>query len=808
MLGLIICAPLIAILYILARRAPGSALSQQVHIGKNGKRFALLRIQSRPTGLGTVATLWNVLRGDMSLVGPRPTPLEVAENPAHFAPAVRPGITGLHQVSRYRTRPPSKNPEYDAFYVPNRTFAFDLWLLWRTLALLAAHRETSLRMAARLWERDRSWRDAAPKQERAIPGPSPSWVRVRFALPIVLAGLSVMLTAAAWAGLSARRDLIAAQRSLTEAHRAATGVEVDGAESGLSRAADQFDSAGSKLRSWPILPLRAIPGINNNIEVPIAIADAGENLVAAGNAGIQLLEILPVDDADRSLFSNGDLDVNNLAAASEPAQRMRNNLRHTKSLISATPHRFLVPTVSRARARSLELLDEVLRQAEAAAAATELLPSMFGLGERRTWILGAENNAELRGRGGYLGSFGLLTAEDGRVHLGNFRGVSGLPGLPTDASTLGTDPEYVRQYLTIGGLSAWANLLMSPDFPTGARLFTTSLQRVANIPADGLISVDPMALSYLLEVTGPVEIPEIPEPITSGNVVDWTLNRLYFQYGDDTAERREQLSTIAGAVWAKIISDTDLDTGALIGALGKAADERHLILYSSRPQEQALFESLGLAGQVVASQDDYLLLVGQNFGQNKMDYYLSRDISYSGELDADGTLTAAATITVTNHAPTDVEFPHDVGGSRETLNLESGEALTLLNLFIPQRAQLQQMLRDGKEDPALQNATELGKRRLATYVKVGPGETEELTFSYRLPSAFRDGRYRLDVQKQSTVTPDTLAVRIQLPDGLSVTASDGFTDGAALGCTAVWSATGPGVCGTWRSSMPVELIAR
>ncbi|MEX2552634.1 MAG: DUF4012 domain-containing protein, partial [Actinomycetota bacterium] len=394
------------------------------------------------------------------------------------------------------------------------------------------------------------------------------------------------------------------------------------------------------------LPLRLIPPLKHNMAVPIAIAGSGQNLVAAGDAGIQVLETLPIQSSQGSLFRDGKLDLNSFAAALAPARRLHTDLQEARDRIAATPTRFLLPTVANARALSLQSLDEVLAQAKAAAAATELLPSMFGQGDSRTWVLGAENNAELRGRGGYLGTFGLLTAQNGRLDLGDFRSVGSLPDLPTDPGELGAEPEYARQYLSLGGISAWPNLMMSPDFPTGARLLTSSLDDVAGIAADGVISVDPVALSYLLEVTGPIEIPDIPEPITADNVVEWTLNRLYFEYEDESDARREQLSVIAKAVWEEIVAGADMDTGALVGALSKAAAERHLVLFSSRPQEQALFRSLELTGELTDSPGDYLLLVGQNIGESKMDYYLSRHITYSGRLAPDGTLTASATIRI------------------------------------------------------------------------------------------------------------------------------------------------------------------
>ncbi|WP_104130447.1 sugar transferase [Cryobacterium sp. N21] len=90
----------------------------------------------RSTSLDELPTLWNVIQGDMSIVGPRPllvrylsryTPLE---NRRH---EVRPGITGLAQVSGRNSLPWSRKFELDVEYVDQRSFALDAVILLRTL---------------------------------------------------------------------------------------------------------------------------------------------------------------------------------------------------------------------------------------------------------------------------------------------------------------------------------------------------------------------------------------------------------------------------------------------------------------------------------------------------------------------------------------------------------------------------------------------------------------------------------------------------------------------------------------------------
>ncbi len=93
----------------------------------------------RRTSLDELPNLVNVLRGEMSLIGPRPTlPMQVAEYSERQRGrlAVRPGITGWAQVNGRASLPWSERIELDLYYVEHRSLALDLRILWRTPGLV------------------------------------------------------------------------------------------------------------------------------------------------------------------------------------------------------------------------------------------------------------------------------------------------------------------------------------------------------------------------------------------------------------------------------------------------------------------------------------------------------------------------------------------------------------------------------------------------------------------------------------------------------------------------------------------------
>jgi lipopolysaccharide/colanic/teichoic acid biosynthesis glycosyltransferase len=798
--------PILLILGYVARWSTGaSALFRQVRVGRDGQHFTVGKLRTMPAHapsdvnkkqaehmvtpmgrfmrrykLDELPQFWNVVRGEMSLVGPRPIiPQEYPGGEIPLRLAVRPGLTGLWQLSRVREQPFDKNPEYDLFYLANRTMAFDLWLIWRTVLLIVIGRETKIRLAARLWERNPAWRELVPSRSRSIPART-GRLRSRVYM-FWLAGTALLAFSPGVAiALSAKGDLLEAQNALAQARQAAARLDAGVATAELETARRRFEGAEGKLSSWPTLGLRAIPGLNNNLEVPQAFAAVGVSLVKAGGRGLEILENLPLEGGRvAASLKGGVLDLAPFGAAEGPARALQAKLDQAQRQLNATPTSFLLPTVADARGKGIEALADATREADIASGAAFLIPRLFGADGPRNWIIGAENNAELRGRGGYVGSLGMLSSNNGQLSLADFRPTSGLPSLPRDPTLQGTvEPEYFRQYLHLGGTVAWQNLLMSPDFPTGAKLLLANLQTVANMSGDGLIALDPVALSYLLRATGPVDVPGIPESLTSENVVDWSLNKIYFLVDGENDERKELLSVIASTVWRRLLSDPDLNAREVAMALGQALSERRLVIYSTHRDEQRVIEQLGIGGSLEPTEDDYLLLVGQNVAENKMDYYLSRAINYVGVIKDDGSMQVEVNTTVTHTASAGTEFPDYIGGTRE--DLPAGSARNFVSLFVPSYAQLQEVLKDGNVTSDFENSTEHGMRRLGTNIEVAPGESRTVTYRYHLPDAVFDGIYRINVQRQATVKPDTLSVHIKPAEGTVITDRWGFGSGEDL----------------------------
>ena len=160
--GLLFLFPAIVVVAWKIRKNLGSpVLFKQVRPGKDGKPFEMLKFRTmldavdsegnplpdserltpfgnwlRSTSLDELPGLWNVLKGDMSLVGPRPLLMEYLPlyNPEQYRRhEIRPGITGWAQVNGRNAISWEEKFKLDVWYVDNQSFWLDIKILWLTV---------------------------------------------------------------------------------------------------------------------------------------------------------------------------------------------------------------------------------------------------------------------------------------------------------------------------------------------------------------------------------------------------------------------------------------------------------------------------------------------------------------------------------------------------------------------------------------------------------------------------------------------------------------------------------------------------
>lgn len=160
--GILFLSPLLVIVYFMIKRDMGApVLFRQTRPGKYGKPFEMVKFRSmrglycpdggvlpdgeritplgaklRSSSIDELPELWNVLKGEMSIVGPRPLlmeylPLYSAEQARRHE--IRPGVTGWAQVNGRNSLSWDEKFELDVWYVDNRTIWLDIKIIWLTI---------------------------------------------------------------------------------------------------------------------------------------------------------------------------------------------------------------------------------------------------------------------------------------------------------------------------------------------------------------------------------------------------------------------------------------------------------------------------------------------------------------------------------------------------------------------------------------------------------------------------------------------------------------------------------------------------
>jgi hypothetical protein len=176
---------------------------------------------------------------------------------------------------------------------------------------------------------------------------------------------------------------------------------------------------------------------------------------------------------------------------------------------------------------------------------------------------------------------------------------------------------------------------------------------------DGVISIDPVALSYILDAVGPVTMAD-GETITKDNVVELTESTAYIRFATDNSARKAYLQDVASAVVRKMTAHLQTPR-ALLDALGKAVSEGRIAVWSASPDEEQIIADTPLGHTVPDDPAPYAGVVINNIGGNKLDYYLTRQITYEAGTCESNTRKSIVTVRLTNNIP-DQPLPDYVAG--------------------------------------------------------------------------------------------------------------------------------------------------
>ncbi|MFI5931853.1 DUF4012 domain-containing protein [Actinoplanes sp. NPDC051494] len=391
-----------------------------------------------------------------------------------------------------------------------------------------------------------------------------------------------------------------------------------------------------------------LPMLGDDLSAVRTVAKVLDDL--AGNGLPALLDVASGLDPRTLAPRDGRVDLSQLNTAAPRIAAGLEVIRSARAEVEDIPADGLVDQVATAVTELSVGLARAEQLVSTADRAARLLPRMLGADGPRNYLVLFQNNAEIRATGGMPGAYILVHADGGAVTITD-QGSSATYLKVFDPPVQQLDAGQTALYTDRPAVFP-ADVNLSPDFPTAAVLMRAMYQKRSGIAVDGVLATDPVALSYLLQATGAVNVPK-GEALTADNAVRVLLSEAYAKY-PDPVDQDAYFAKAAKSIFEALLKGQG-DAKGMIVQLARAAGERRLLMWTADPDEEATLAGTVLEGRLpVDSPTTPTVGVFLNDGSGgKLSYYLTQATELEvGACDGDGNRELHLKLTLGSTAPT------------------------------------------------------------------------------------------------------------------------------------------------------------
>ncbi len=450
------------------------------------------------------------------------------------------------------------------------------------------------------------------------------------------------------------------------------------------------------------------------------------------------------------------MDLTPLQSAAPKVQAAAYTVRESAQRLNSIDIDGLLPQISAPLIEARDKLSSLQGELDSAADAARLAPEMLGAEAPRRYLLLMQNNAEARASGGIPGALAVLNIDKGKLKL----------EAQTSATALGAfippvaiDSEQQAIYSArVGKFMQDVNL--TPDFPTTASTAQAMWEKRTGERLDGVLSLDPIALSFILEATGPVQMTDplvkeigssLPAQLTPENVVGTLLSDSYAKI--DKPDLQDVYFAGAAKEIFGALSSGKTDPKKLMDSVSRGVQERRILLWSASTDEQATIGKYTLGGLIsggATSPAQFGVYFNDGTGA-KMDYWMKRTVQVVKDCTRDGYREMTVRVTNTNTAPTDAarSLPPYVTGDG-AFGVPAGSVQTNLVAYGPAQSNIDTVVKDGTKIPFA--AQRHAQRAVGTAtIQLAPGQSTSVEFTF--------GHIVQHAEPQIDVTPTTQPVK-------------------------------------------------
>ena len=565
--------------------------------------------------------------------------------------------------------------------------------------------------------------EASPKRKRRVW----PWILVGAVLLIVVVSVVVAMqflseVKTARAALeAAKTDLVSLSSDLGSADPATIEATAADITANVAVAADIVEG--------PLWNVAAqVPFVGQNVDAVQRVTRAVDILVEqALPPGVQFIA---ATDFGKLTVEGGGINL-------EPFRQVQGSIPEIAAAFSAAQSEVasidtasLLPEVAEPIAGIVTIIDQAAPALEVAETYLPTLLDMAGSEGTKTYLVIFQNNAEIRATGGNPAASMILTLTDGKL------GYADQASSQTfyDAGTVGREhmslpPETAGLYRDEVTLYS-QDYTSTPDFPTTAQLFQTLWADTTGATFDGVISIDPVVLSHMLAVAGPVTL-ATGEQLTTENAVPTLLSQAYERFPDSVS------SDLFFADAAKRVFDhltsASWDPMKMLDALKLSADEQRVNLAFTSPEAQALAAEFGVDGALATDTvaETQVGMYLNNSSVSKLDYHLTSVIIATCDAQA---RTMTTTMTLHNGITDDIRSNYTLGWRNGNYGLPRTTMMLDVLFFAPPGAQITQTVPAAGEVLAWdRGGVEKGNTAISRTVFVPKDQTATVSYTVSFP---------------------------------------------------------------------------
>ena len=418
----------------------------------------------------------------------------------------------------------------------------------------------------------------------------------------------------------------------------------------------------------------------------------------------------------------------------------------------------------------------------------KIISDVFGGNGPRKYLFLFQNNQEMRATGGFIGTYAVLDIFNGNIK--NFF-VDGIFNPDGQLREKIIPPDPIQKISATWSLhdSNWF-----PDFPTSAEKASWFYEKTGGPTVDGVITMTPTVMQKLLEITGPIEMPEYSLTIDKDNFLENIQTEVEVNYDKELNQPKKILADLAPLILDRIFNARGItDLTKTMDVLLTSLDEKQILIYSKNYAIEKIISENGWSGEVLDTRKDYLSVINTNINGYKTDGVIDEKIEHKAEIQPDGSIID--TVAITRH--------HNGGNTPyDWWNKVNAD---YMRVYVPKGAKLISVSGQTKEfnsppldyrslgfkrDPQVgmeddsaewdkESGTKIyedsGKTVFANWVYVSPQESVTITYAYLLPfkldtslTANPTDAYSILFQKQSGSLGSAVSSVITYPESYKI----------------------------------------